>query len=278
MFGFGGTGCHIHANCGGYWGASRHFKGLSESIPINEIARPPRIMETEADLRGIPASRVQTAAFYEVKDLAAGEAVTLITADDPRLVMESLNLQLRDALAWETRAGAEGFRTRVVLREETQPTDVVDLLTRDHRRVDELLAKALRRINAADVAGARPLLAAFSAGLRRHIRVENEILAPMLPQPVAMDGTSHAAVMLREHDEILAQLAEVEEGLAFDAAPEAWEIEPFVAILSGTLAKHEHREESNLFPHWTAALHARPEAEQQALLARVRTMLEPVKA
>jgi iron-sulfur cluster repair protein YtfE (RIC family) len=232
--------------------------------------------ETEADLRELPASRVQTAAFYEVKDLAAGEAVVLITAEDPKLVMESLNLQLRDALAWETQASPEGFRTRVVLREETEPADVVDLLIRDHHRVDELLAKALRRINAADVAGARPLLEAFAARLRRHIRVENEILAPMLPQPVGMDGTSHAAVMLREHDEVLAQLAEVEASLAFDAAPEAWEVEPFVAILSGTLAKHEHREESNLFPHWAAALRARPAAEQQALLARVRAMLEGV--
>jgi uncharacterized protein (DUF2249 family) len=233
---------------------------------------------TEADLRAVPASRVQTAAFYEVKDLAPGETVVLITADDPRLVMESLNLQLRDALAWETHAGPEGFRTRVVLREETEPADVVDVLIRDHRHVDELLAKALRRINAADVAGARPLLEAFAAGLRRHIRVENEILAPMLPQPVGMDGVSHVAIMLREHDEILAQLAEVEASLAFGATPEAWEVEPFVAILSGTLAKHEHREESNLFPHWAAALHAQPAPEQQALLARVRAMLEGARA
>lgn len=234
--------------------------------------------ETEADLRSVPASRVRTAAFYEVKDLAAGDAVTLVTAEDPRLVMESLNLQLRDALAWETRAGPDGYRTRIVRREETAPADVVDLLTRDHRHVDELLARALRRVNAADVAGARPLLAEFAAGLRRHIRVENEVLAPMLPRPVGPDGTGHAETMLREHDEILAQLAEVEASLAFDAAPEAWEVEPFVAILSGTLAKHEHREESNLFPHWAAALRALPAAEQQALLARVRAMLEGVNS
>lgn len=261
----------------GYWGASRVFKGLSESHSINEITleMPGNdATETEADLRRLPASRVQTAAFYEVKDLAAGAAVVLLTADDPRLVMESLNLQLRDALAWETQAVAGGFRTRVVLREETEPADVVDLLIRDHRRVDELLAKALRRINAADVAGARPLVAAFAAGLRRHIRVENELLAPMLPQPAGQDGTSHVAVMLREHDELLAQLAEIEASLAFDAAPEAWEVEPFVALLSGTLAKHEHREESNLFPHWAAALRQQPAPARPALLARVRAILE----
>jgi len=61
--------------------------------------------------------------------------------------------------------------------------------------------------------------------------------------------------MLREHDELLAQLEEVEVALG-EGVPEPWEVEPFIAILSGTLAKHEHREESNLFPRWQGALDA----------------------
>jgi hypothetical protein len=78
--------------------------------------------------------------------------------------------------------------------------------------------------------------------------------------------------MLGEHDEILVQLREVESALAGGAA-EAWEVEPFVAILSGTLAKHEHREESNLFPRWQTALDAlRPEAAR-ALAAEVQLAL-----
>jgi hypothetical protein len=226
----------------------------------------------EVDLTREPASRVQTAAFYEVRDLAPGESVLLVTADDPGLMMESLDLQLRGILAWDTERSASGWRTRVALREDTPPRDIVDLLTRDHHRVDELLGRALRRVNANDVAGARSLIEAFGVGIRRHVRVENELLAPVLPHPVGADGAGHVDIMLREHDEILAQFAEVESCFAGDALPEPWEVEPFIAILSGTLAKHEYREESNLFPHWDAALRALPDRAE--LFAKARAIIE----
>ena len=83
--------------------------------------------------------------------------------------------------------------------------------------------------------------------------------------------------MLREHDELLAQL-NVVEGCFAEApagqAPEPWEIEPFVAILSGTLAKHEYREESQLFPLWAGGLLRGPPGEGDALHKAVRALLE----
>jgi uncharacterized protein (DUF2249 family) len=229
--------------------------------------------ETELDLRDTAPSRVQTTAFYAVRDLARGHAVVLLTAEDPGLLMESLNLQLRGLLAWATQATADTWRTRVVLREETEPTDAIDLLARDHRRLDERLAIALRRVNAGDMAEAKRLVAEFATGLRCHLDAEDALLARRLPEPAGADGESHVAIMLREHAEIRDQLAEVEAGFGAESAPEPWEVEPFIAILSGTLAKHEHREESNLFPHWRAAL-ARADAREQAdLLSQVRTIL-----
>lgn len=229
--------------------------------------------ETELDLRGTPPSRVQTTAFYAVRDLGRGAAVILLTAEDPALLMESLNLQLRDLLAWATQATEGGFRTRVVLRDETEPTDVIDLLTRDHRRLDEQLGIALRRVNAGDMAEAKRLVAAFAAGLRRHLEAEDALLAERLPHPTGADGTSHVEIMLREHAEIRDQLTEIESGFGAEETPEAWEVEPFIAILSGTLAKHEHREEANLFPPWRAALGRIAQPEQADLLAQVRAIL-----
>jgi hemerythrin-like domain-containing protein len=229
--------------------------------------------ETELDLRDTAPSRVQTVAFHAVRDLSRGGAVILLTAEAPGLLMESLNLQLRGQLAWETRPAASGFRTRVMLREETEPTDVIDLLTRDHQRLDELLAVALRRVNVGDMEEARRLFSAFAAGLRRHLEAEDALLARQLPQPTDPGGASHVEIMLREHAEIAGQLAEVETAFGGTETPEAWEVEPFIAILSGTIAKHEHREESNLFPHWRAAL-ARADARGQAeLFGRVRALL-----
>jgi hemerythrin-like domain-containing protein len=222
-------------------------------------------MESILDLRAEPGTRVQTAAFYAIKDLRRGESLVVLTAEDPALVMASIDLQLRGIIASASAPTAEGWRTEVRRREDAAPTGIVDLLTRDHRRLDELFAVALRRVNAGDLAGARPLVEAFASGIRRHVATENDVLAPALPHPAGPDGAGHVEIMLREHDEILRQLAEVEALFGGAEAPEAWEVEPFVAILSGTLAKHEYREEANLFPVWEAAIARLPEPVRTAL-------------
>ena len=55
------------------------------------------------DLRSEAPGRVQTAAFYAVRELQPGESVALLTAASPELMMASLGLQLRDAIAWRSR-------------------------------------------------------------------------------------------------------------------------------------------------------------------------------
>ncbi len=230
------------------------------------------VMDQTIDLRGEPGSRVHTAAFYAVKDLRRGDRLVLLTAEDPSLVMASIDLQLRGTIAAAIGPADGGWRTEVTLRDDAVPAGIVDLLTRDHRRLDATFAVALRRVNAGDLAGARPLVTEFAVGIRRHVEVENEVLAPVLPHPAASDGVGHVEIMLREHEEILRQLAEVEALFAGDA-PEAWEVEPFIAILSGTLAKHEYREEANLFPVWEAAVARLPDAERAALEARAAARL-----
>jgi hypothetical protein len=220
----------------------------------------------EIDLRAELPARVQTAAFYAVKDLRRGESLALLTAEDPALVMASIDLQLRGTIAAVSRAlPAGGWRTEVRLRDDAAPAGIVDLLTRDHRRLDGLLAMALRRMNAGDLAAAEPLVRAFAADVRRHVAAEDEVLAPVLPRPVGADGAGHADIMAREHREILDQLAAVEALFAAGEHPEAWEVEPFVAILSGTLAKHEYREEANLFPVWESAIARLAPADRAAL-------------
>ncbi|MGH8747117.1 MAG: hemerythrin domain-containing protein [Burkholderiales bacterium] len=226
-----------------------------------------------ADLRQESDSRLALSALAAARALRPGCVLRLLTRDDPALLLRSLNLQLRDALAWSSEPVAGGWQATVRLALDAPAQDALDALTRDHRRLDELLGRILRRLNAADAAGAKPMLDAFAAGLRRHIEAENRIVAPELgPQP-AVDPLE---VMLHEHDQLLLQLDEVEKCFTEappGAVPEAWEVEPFVAILSGTLAKHEHREEGNLFPIWAARLALRPEAERASLHRRVSAAL-----
>jgi Hemerythrin HHE cation binding domain len=225
------------------------------------------------DLRREPDSRLALSALAALRELRPGRALRLLTRDDPALLLRSLNLQLRDALAWGSASSEDGWEATVRLALDTPAQDALDALTRDHRRLDELLGRALRRLNAGDPAGARPMLEAFAAGLRRHVEAENGILAPELgPRP----AVEPLETMLHEHDQLLLQLEEVEKCFADAPAgtvPEAWEIEPFVAILSGTLAKHEHREENNLFPLWAARLAQRPADERETLHLRVSAAL-----
>jgi hemerythrin-like domain-containing protein len=220
------------------------------------------------DLREEAASRVQSAAFYAIRDIAPGEVVVLLMRQPPSMMMASLDLQVRHNLAWTVSEAEGGWRVEVRHRSGTAPRDALDLLERDHKRLDGLLARALRELNGGNAAAAAPPLRAFTAALRRHIRAEDELLAPAL----APAGAEPLAAMLREHREIAAQLALIEECLAADA-PEAGETATFGAILSGTLAKHEQREEASLFPLWRARLAQLSEARQRDLMAEVAVLL-----
>ncbi|MDH5535869.1 MAG: hemerythrin domain-containing protein [Betaproteobacteria bacterium] len=225
------------------------------------------------DLRGEAPSQVQGAAYAALRELGRGEAVILRTAAEPTLLMQSLDLHLRHRLAWTISRDTDGFCVEVRHRDDTVARDVIELLCSAHHALDALFVRAFHRVNAGDTAGAKPLIIEFAAALRRHIRAEDEILAPVLGASKGPIGASPVAVMQREHAEILQQLAIVEESLAADP-PSAAEAGAFCALLSGALAKHEQREEANVFPLWRALLGRRTEAERCELLTRVRATLQ----
>lgn len=154
------------------------------------------------------------------------------------------------------------------------PLEVPDLLARDHRRLDELLAGALRRLDAGDLLGAHPLIAACVRGIRHHVRAENDLLAPRLPLPADADGVDPLALMRQEHDDLLRQVREIEAALDFAELTEAGEIEPLVVALTVALERHEHREQASVLPRWQAALAAWPGEQRGELEDSVRAALE----
>jgi Hemerythrin HHE cation binding domain len=192
--------------------------------------------------------------------------------------MKSLDLQLQQRFTWTIQAAANGqWRVEVCHRSDSAPRDVFDLLGRQHRWVDAELAKILLLLlNHGDTGETMERVRHFGAALRRHIAVEDEILAPYFAAVRSAGPDDPAAVMLREHHDIASQLKLIEDAL--DAiAPDAGEAGIYAAILSGTLAKHEYREENNLFPRWRAALTAKPAAERTRLLAQVTAALPVAK-
>lgn len=224
------------------------------------------------DLRGERPGHLTGAALDRVKAVRPGTAVTLILGTEPSLLMASLNLQLRENLAWDSVEADGAWRVTVRHRGDVAATDVLALLAADHKRIDGLLARALGLLNRGDAAAAVPLLREFIAVLERHVAFEDgELSASLGAAQAAADQP--AAIMLREHREIAQQLALVEAALE---PVDATELGIYCAILSGTLAKHEYREEHNLFPLWRAVLLRRDETGRRALLARAQEVLAPV--
>ena len=116
-----------------------------------------------------------------------------------------------------------------------------------------------------------PLLREFAVALNRHLAFEDGELAVSLGAAQA-PSDQPAAIMLREHRDIAQQLSLVEETLAVKPV-DGSELGIYCAILSGTLAKHEYREEHNLFPLWRVALSRRNLVERTVLLEHAKCAL-----
>lgn len=227
------------------------------------------------DLRERGALPAHTYAFYQLRELRPGQAAEVVLDEAPELLMDTVSLNLRHRIHWEpVAAGPPLWRVRVAPREAVAAVTLTDLLQRDHERVDRLFAGILHKVNQGQLQAAGEDLRLFGTGLRRHIHAENDLLVPAFVAPRDPLGADPTSIMLREHEEILQQLGLIE--LGFEAArPDPGEIAPFCAMLSGQLAKHEGREEQNLFPLWARALRqARVENAERDLVARVQAILD----
>jgi len=228
------------------------------------------------DLRGIPERQQPVALIEHLSELAPGEVLELRAPESPERLLQCVNVQLMAALAWEIEAVGEAWTARIRRVDDTvrEPSagDALDLLRQDHRRLDEMLGGALRQIKEGDVAGAAPQLKGFARGLRRHLHAEDELVVHALAGGPSPD----LETMLCEHGELLEQLAAVESALRdapAGAPPAAGAVEPGVGLLAETLAQHEHREETTVFPAWAARYAELADDAAEALRDQVRDVL-----
>ena len=226
------------------------------------------------DLRERGDQPARIAAYHQIRTLSEGAAMEVLVDEEPTLMMQMVSVQLRNRLHWEVvESGPPLWRVRVYHRSDRHDTSLMELLSHDHERLDRLFADALHRVNRDEVAEAARDLADFGEGLRRHVYAENLILAPSFVTRTDPAGQDPTSVMLREHDQILGEVALIEDCFR-DGLPNSAEVAPFFAMLSGGLAKHEGREEQNLFPLWDLALRqAADSGAQRQLIERVQAIL-----
>ncbi|HKJ87786.1 MAG TPA: hemerythrin domain-containing protein [Gammaproteobacteria bacterium] len=221
------------------------------------------------DLREEPRPRM--AALAAVKQREEGTPLEILFAEEPTLLMQAVALMVRNRIHWDLVESGDGaWRVRVVDREAVEPDSLTDLLSRDHERLDRLFALGLQHANKGEITATLPLVESCYQGLRRHIYCENEVLAPHFGVPEAPPQGDPTTTMIHEHDTILKEVAEIRDMASLEEAADASMIAALMGILSGSLAKHEGREEQNLFPQWEAALRREP---APGLLERAKAIL-----
>jgi iron-sulfur cluster repair protein YtfE (RIC family) len=145
---------------------------------------------------------------------------------------------------------------------------VTELLCRDHRRLDSILAEAKRCLVAGDLPGASTRFAEFRDGLELHISAEEEVLFPAFETFAGGAGGGPTTVMRMEHAEIRRLMAEVASNLERgDGERQATPL----AALTARIYAHNGKEERILYPAIDQA--AREADALEGLLRRIQLAL-----
>jgi iron-sulfur cluster repair protein YtfE (RIC family) len=127
-------------------------------------------------------------------------------------------------------------------------TSRFDSITRylswDHDRLDGLLSEATRYVEQGDFSQARSIFLTFDEGLRRHIRIEEQLLFPLFESRTGMRN-GPTAVMRTEHRQIEGELTRMRRGLD---AGDSSEYATGLATLHCVLGPHNVKEEQVLYP------------------------------
>ena len=129
----------------------------------------------------------------------------------------------------------------------------------DHLRLSLVFQRAIERARTGRWESARQAWAVYAEGMRRHLRLEEELVFPVLERKYS-NGAPRITTPLRlQHHEIGTMVAETAEAIAAQDASRLVELaDELLALLIG----HERLEEEGVYPQCDHLL----TAEQRALL------------
>ena len=133
------------------------------------------------------------------------------------------------------------------------------MMTLAHEQLDQLFYEADSELRAET--GPALLLTRYITAIRAHIDLEETVLTPMFSGAQPEYANSPMAVMHVEHEQILRQVDLIEH-LLQDLETNRSDLRAWMALLAASLAAHEFREETMVFPRWDRQGKALPNSAQ----------------
>lgn len=210
-------------------------------------------MEKTLDVRDMVPKERHPKIFDTFRDLNPGEAFVLINDHEPRPLLYQFQAEHDGEFDWwPLEQGPQAWRVEIARRKAKDPArTVTEYLQTDHRRLDRIYDRFQDAVKEGGWAEASGEIREFSLGLKRHIRIEEEVLFPVFEEKTGMHDSGPTAVMRMEHTEIKSLLDKITAGA--DAKNEK-EAKDAAYHLTNILADHNMKEEHILYPESDAFL------------------------
>lgn len=205
---------------------------------------------TIVEMLGHPWSEGGPEILKAFDSLPANQAIEVVADRETKPLFDLLREKTSAVFDWWLlEEGPAHWRVMIVKRESAGARTVTDFLAADHRRLHDLWHDFRQGVNVCDLARIRRRSAEFSLGLRRHIRMEEEILFPAIDERTGMQGMGPTAVMRMEHREIeglLDRLSVIVD--AENCATVKQAVEEILDNATALFESHDLKEEKILYP------------------------------
>ena len=204
-------------------------------------------MEKILDVRQMAPKDRHSSIFDTFIGLNRGESFILVNDHDPKPLLYQFQGEHDGEFDWwPLEQGPQVWRISIVKRQVNDPNrTVTEYLESDHMRLDGIFNRFQDAVIGNRWEEASSDFREFSLGLKRHIKVEEEVLFPVFEEKTGMVDSGPTYVMRMEHKEIHELLDRILE--AADAK-DAKVIGDASGALLGILSDHNMKEEHILYP------------------------------
>lgn len=181
-----------------------------------------------------------------LKAPGSNEKVTVSSDKDFFAKIEELQHQMDQEFIWTPLLNGPELWKGELWRIKTKSfhENIVDYMTFDHRRCDELFALAESNWNDGDAHSAKENLDSFDLGMRAHLSKEENYLFPEFVKSTGMTG-GPIHVMMMEHNQMREMLNQMIQACHANKMDDALAIGDTLLIL---IQQHNMKEEGMLYP------------------------------